>query len=77
METSKKITFSILILYIVSVIITYVGQIVWDLDLTFILDYVQKSLVVVLGYFTKAGVENYNKIKGSFNMNEEDENQNY
>lgn len=71
METSKKITFSILILYIVSVIVTYVGQIIWDLDLTFILDYVQKSLVVVLGYFTKAGVENYNKIKGSFNISED------
>ena len=76
METSKKITFSILILYIVSVIVTYVGQIVWNLDLTFILDYVQKSLIVVLGYFTKAGVENYNKIKGSFNI-DGDENQNY
>ena len=76
METSKKITFSILILYIVSVIVTYVGQIVWNLDLTFILDYVQKSLIVVLGYFTKAGVENYNKIKGSFNK-DGDENQNY
>jgi len=71
METSKKITFSILILYIASVIVTYIGQIVWDLDLTFILDYVQKSLIVVLGYFTKAGVENYNKIKGSFNMSED------
>ena len=76
METSKKITFSILILYIASVIVTYIGQIVWDLDLTFILDYVQKSLIVVLGYFTKAGVENYNKIKGSFNMSE-DGDQNY
>lgn len=71
METSKKITFSILILYIASVIVTYIGQIVWDLDLTFILDYVQKSLIVVLGYFTKAGVENYNKIKGSFNISED------
>lgn len=66
MEMSKRIALSVLILYIGSVIFTFVAKVLWDIDVREILDYVQNALMVILvSYFTKAGVENYQKINNS------------
>jgi len=63
MEMSKKLTISILALYVFSVLLNYVVYSIWHTDLTFILEYVQTSFNVILtGYFLKSGAENLTKI---------------
>lgn len=65
METSKKITWVFIALYIIVIGLgIYLDTLGYDID--FIIKYVhQIMIVIVVSYFGKAGVENYKKIEGS------------
>lgn len=66
METSKKITWVFIALYIIVIGLgIYLDTLGYDID--FIIKYVhQIMIVIVVSYFGKAGVENYKKIEGSY-----------
>jgi len=62
MEFSKKIVLAMLITWIASLVVTIVLKI-FNIDTEFILTYTQVALVSgVIGYLTKSGIENVNKI---------------
>jgi len=66
METSKKITWVFIALYIIVISLgIYLDTLGYNID--FIIRYVhQIMIVIVVSYFGKAGVENYKKIEGNF-----------
>ena len=74
-EFSKKIAVVVTALYIMSVFFTFAMKVAFGQDLTFILEYVQYSFVIVLGgYIGKAAVENVTKIKISDLLNKDNSN---
>ena len=66
MQTSKKITWVFIVLYIATLgLAIYFNTIGVDID--FIIQYVhQIMIVIVFSYFGKSGVENFTKIKGNY-----------
>lgn len=68
MEMSKRLTVSILLLYMVSVVFSIAAMLIWDKDITNILSYVQAAFMTVLvSYMAKSGAENVKKIGISSN----------
>ncbi len=68
MEMSKKLTVSILLLYMVSVVFSIAAMLIWDKDISNILNYVQAAFMTVLvSYMAKSGAENVKKIGTSSN----------
>lgn len=62
-ETSKKITWLFLIVYILSLIAVSITKIK-GFDIVFIMDYLQQIvLIIIISYFSKSTVENFQKIK--------------
>lgn len=71
METSKKITWVFIALYIIVLGLgIYLNTIGYDID--FIIRYVhQIMIVIIVSYFGKAGVENYQKITNNYEASKE------
>lgn len=63
MQTSKKITWLFLTIYLLSLIAVSISKIK-GYDIAFILDYLQQIvLIIVISYFGKSTVENFEKIR--------------
>lgn len=72
-EFSKKLAILISSMFVTSIIFTYGVWYFQDRDATHILDYIATPFgVVITGYFAKAGVENYTRIRHS-NYSDSDE----
>lgn len=77
METSKKITWTFIALYIITLGLTIFFSIK-GYNIEHILQYVHQIMVVIVfSYFGKAGVENWKKIQASSDMNQVYNKQNY
>lgn len=66
MEFSKKIFIVIFIFWIISLITTGVVKVIFDVDLDFVMSYINTAFVSNLAvYGIKAGAENVMKIKSN------------
>lgn len=64
LSTSKKLTWVIIIFYIIAFASIEIAYIKYNKELSHLLNYVLPlAMTVVLSYFGKSGFENYNKIK--------------
>jgi len=65
-EFSQKLATTVTIVWVLSIIVSFIVMGCFGIDLTAILSYVQTAFLGVLaGYFTKAGIENFKKISQS------------
>jgi hypothetical protein len=66
METSKKLLWIFVAVFIVSVVVVGIADVVLSAKLSYLLNYViPTSTSVILGYIGKSGFENVTKIKTS------------
>lgn len=69
--TSKILTWFVLSFYFISLIMTVLVKIFKNIDITFMMDYLQPlAISIIFFYFGKSGVENWEKIKMSSNYND-------
>ena len=63
-ETSKIITYIFIGFYLIFLSISAFVKAKWGIDLTQFIEYLQPILMtIIVGYFTKSGIENYTNIK--------------
>lgn len=75
LETSKKITWVFIVVYILALVSVAILQVVGH-NIQFILDYLQQiMIVIVFSYFAKSGVENFEKIRLNPQFNRKEENE--
>lgn len=64
MTTSKQLTWVILIFYVCMVITSVVSKVKFNIDIEYVLGYLQQlMIIIVVSYFGKSAVENFEKIR--------------